>query len=86
MRELIGEMPWQVMLALIAVAGLAGYAVDCWWREWKPCWCCKGSAKHYRDDGKVFRDCWVCRRSPGRKLRIGRRVWNRFAKVRKAAS
>ncbi|MEV5629209.1 hypothetical protein [Micromonospora tulbaghiae] len=86
MRDLIASTPGWVMVALAAVVFIAVKVASWRWRPWAPCWCCKGTGKHYRDDGKVFRDCWWCRRSPGRRLRIGRRVWNRFAKVRKAAS
>lgn len=68
---------WGLLAAIVAVRGV-WYALSCWWRPLKPCWCCKGQAVHMRKDGKVFRQCWVCRRSPGRRWRIGRRVWNFF--------
>ena len=86
MRDLIGKMPGQVMLGLILLVALAGYLAGCWWREWKHCRCCKGTGRHYRKDGKAFRDCWWCRRTPGRRVRVGRRVLNRFGKGRRASA
>ena len=73
------------MVALVLLAWALGYVVACCWMQFGHCWCCKGRGRHYRKDGKVFRDCHWCRGS-GRRLRVGRRVWNRFAKLRKAAS
>lgn len=84
MRELIARTSWPVMVALVVAGRAAVYVAECCWWQFGKCWCCKGRARHYRDDGKVFRDCRWCRGS-GRRLRIGRKVWNRFAKVRKAS-
>ncbi|MEV1331103.1 hypothetical protein AB0J20_16175 [Micromonospora costi] len=84
MRHLIAATP-PVVMGLLVLAGWATYYVAecCWWQFGK-CWCCKGRGRHHRKDGKVFRDCHWCRGS-GRRLRVGRRVWNRFAKVRNAS-
>lgn len=54
------------------------YALACWWRPLAHCRCCKGSGRHYRKGGKYFRDCWWCRKTPGRRWRLGRRIWNFF--------
>jgi hypothetical protein len=62
---------------------VAGYGLACWWRPYADCWCCKGVGKHYREkDGKrmkTFRKCRWCRGTSAR-LRIGRRVYNYYAK------
>ncbi|HEY9370479.1 hypothetical protein [Streptomyces sp.] len=76
--------PWKFTLGLLAVLTIIK-AAQWLWRPFAHCWCCKGSGRHSRKDGKVFRDCRWCRGS-GRRLRVGRRVWNRFARVRKASA
>lgn len=74
-RRSVMRTLWAV-LWLSFVAAL--YAGSCWWFPYAPCWCCDGKGRHYRKDGKVLRDCkWVCKGS-GRRLRIGRRLWNRY--------
>lgn len=80
-----GGLPWWAWIALGLVGWGLYYIAACRWRPWAHCFCCKGTGRHYRKDGRVFRDCWWCRRTPSRRLRIGRRVWNRFAKLRDAA-
>jgi hypothetical protein len=55
----------------------ATYAGSCWWYPLGHCWCCSGSGRHSRKDGKVFRPCRWCKGS-GRRWRIGRRIWNHF--------
>lgn len=67
-------------LVLAGCAWAVCYAGSCWWFPFGRCWCCKGRGAHKRRDGKVFRDCrhllgWGCGGS-GRRLRIGRRVYN----------
>ena len=66
-------------LAGIGIALLCGliYAGSCWWYPLGHCWCCKGSGRHAREDGKVYRPCWWCK-GTGRRWRIGRRIWNYF--------
>ena len=68
-------------LALL-FAGL--YIAECAWWPFAKCWCCKGSGKHSREDGQVWRTCRWCKGS-GDRLRVGRRIWNRFARVRASA-
>lgn len=66
---------WLPLVGVFVVAP-ACYAASCaWWPHGK-CWCCGGAGRHFRGDGRVFRDCRVCRGS-GRRLRMGRRVWNK---------
>jgi hypothetical protein len=60
----------------LAVALAVGYAIECRWFPYTKCGCCKGSGKHHRADGKVFRDCWWCTGS-GRRRRLGRWLLDR---------
>lgn len=76
-------MPWGWLVVFLAVAGLL-YLAACRWRPFARCWCCKGTGRHARSDGKVWRTCRLCK-ATGTRLRVGRRVWNRFARVRDAA-
>jgi hypothetical protein len=66
-----------LMIAGVVAVVIGWYALGCWWRPLAYCSCCKGSGRHARKDGKVFRNCWWCKGS-GRRWRIGRRVWNFF--------
>ena len=73
------------LIVIAAIAGWAGiYAFSCWRWPLGYCWCCSGTGRHSRKDGKVFRECagWRCWpgscRGSGRRWRIGRRVWNFF--------
>lgn len=87
-------LAWVALAAALAVV----YVASCWWWPFTDCGCCGGRGTHSREQkGKtkrkrVFRDCrgWRCWprgcRGAGRKLRIGRRVWNRFASIRDRAS
>lgn len=68
----------------IAVALILVYICSCTFWPFRPCWCCRGSGKHHRGDGKVFKDCRWCKGS-GRRLRIGRRIWNHGQRRRAAA-
>lgn len=65
-------IPWWVKGLGLAVLLAVVYRVECWWRPWAPCWCCKGDARHWRSDGKTFRDCWWCR-GTGRRRRVAAR-------------
>ena len=71
-----------------AIAGVvllgAGYVLSCWWWPFTACPRCEGGKK-YGSGRKVWRDCRRCRGS-GRRLRVGRRVWNYYAARRKQAS
>jgi hypothetical protein len=61
------------------------YVGGCAWWPFANCWCCDGSGRHSRKDGKVFRNCWWCK-GTGRRLRIGRRIWNQIRSVQRDAS
>ncbi|MEU4570756.1 hypothetical protein [Micromonospora sp. NPDC023956] len=73
----------------IAVGVLAAwaltYALSCWIRPFRDCWVCDGKAHHRSAaNRKLSRPCRWCK-ATGKRLRIGRRVWNRFARIRNAA-
>jgi hypothetical protein len=53
------------------------YALSCWVWPIRRCWVCKGTGAHQRADRAVRRPCRWCRGSGGR-LRIGRRLYNRW--------
>lgn len=62
------------------------YAGECWWFPFGRCRCpfgCEGG-RHYSKDRKHSRDCAWCG-GHGRRLRVGRRVWNYFADRRRDA-
>lgn len=65
---------WTVLVGLLAAALLA-YAASCAWWPFGKCGKCKGNGRLARSDGKVFRLCPRCG-ATGRRLRIGRRLWN----------
>jgi hypothetical protein len=76
-------VPWGwLLLALVVWTGW--YLASCAWFPFARCWSCDGAGRKSRKDGKVWRNCRRCRAS-GKRLRVGRRVWNRFANVRKEA-
>jgi hypothetical protein len=57
---------------------LVWYVAECAWWPFARCWCCKdGTGKHFRDDGKVWRNCWWCSGS-GKRKRVGRKLWDRL--------
>jgi hypothetical protein len=69
---------------LAAAAAAAIYAGSCWWFPFGRCICCGGKGAHYRKDGKVFRTCkWWCKGS-GKRIRLGRRVYNAVERKVKA--
>lgn len=54
------------------------YAVSCAVWPFARCWVCHGQAHHSpRGNHRISRPCRWCKAS-GRRLRIGRRVWNRL--------
>ncbi|MEV1331510.1 hypothetical protein AB0J20_18255 [Micromonospora costi] len=69
----------------IAAAVLLGYALSCAVRPYRDCWLCNGKG-HHRSKGnrKLSRPCRWCRAS-GKRLRFGRRAWNRARRVHRAA-
>jgi hypothetical protein len=78
---------------IVATAGLvlAGwYALSCWLWPMRDCWVCRGTGHHRPTDsngrrGRVSRPCRWCKAS-GKRLRIGRRMWNRARRHARQAS
>ncbi len=62
-------------LAVLVIGLGLVYAVECWVFPFAFCSKCKGAGKVVGPGGKIFRNCWWCRGS-GRRIRIGRRVFN----------
>lgn len=65
----------------IAAAAVLYYASSCLF--WPYAWClrCKGKGRFPAWWGGGFRHCGWCGGS-GKRLRVGRWVWNRYAKLR----
>jgi len=70
-----GLPPGSGSVALLVFAATLVYVISCTWWPLARCHCCKGTGRHARKDGKVFRPCRWCR-STGRRWRIGRRIYN----------
>lgn len=68
------------------IAALAlHYAVSCFIRPYRDCWVCSGQAHHRsKSNRRLSRPCRWCRAS-GKRLRIGRRLYNRAIRTRRAA-
>lgn len=64
-------------LALLALAGLAGYLVACAVWPFRSCARCSGTGKRRSPTGKAWRPCGRCS-GTGRKIRAGRRVAELF--------
>jgi hypothetical protein len=79
------SVPAWLALTGLAVAAALAYACSCWWFPYAACWCCHGDGKHQREDRKVHRLCRWCA-GTGRRLRIGRRVYNHYARLRTGAT
>lgn len=79
-----GALPWG-WITLFALAASVVYACACWWRPFAHCHCCSGTGRHYNKKRTTFRDCWWCDHT-GRRLRLGRKVYNAFNTVRRDAS
>lgn len=69
-------------LAATATAAvvLTGYLVACWMWPFAACMRCKGEGKFKSPWGGSWRKCRRCRGS-GERLRVGRRLWNAWAKT-----
>lgn len=69
----------------IALVVLTGYALSCAVRPYRDCWLCDGKAHHRsKRNPKLSRPCRWCR-STGKRLRLGRRLWNRARRVHRDA-
>lgn len=61
----------------VALVALLAYAVSCAVWPFARCWVCDGRGHHSpRGNARISRPCRWCK-AAGRRLRIGRRVWNR---------
>lgn len=81
-----GHVPGWLVATLTVIVAVGVYVLSCWWWPFARCWCCDGKAHHSpKDNSRISRPCRWCR-GTGKRLRLGRRVWNRFAKIRKAAN
>jgi hypothetical protein len=62
------------------------YPVSCWVRPMRDCWCCKGTGHHRAEKNrKLSRPCRWCGQT-GKRMRIGRRMWNRARRVHREAN
>lgn len=67
-----------LVAAGLAVAVLAAYALSCWLWPFRDCSVCRGAGVHRSDGSRsLSRPCWWCK-GGGKKLRYGRRLWNRW--------
>lgn len=73
-------------LALFVFTAIVIYAGSCWMFPFARCrWRrCEGG-RRYRSDQKVWRDCRWCK-GAGRRLRIGRRIFNAIQRRRRAGT
>lgn len=77
-----GRQGWAVLAGVAIVLLFVAQAV-LW--PYGFCWVCKGSGRWYRNKArKSFRDCWWCH-GAGKRLRVVRRIYNRFHTVEKKA-
>ncbi|XTZ17023.1 hypothetical protein ACQSSU_06500 [Micromonospora echinospora] len=61
----------------ILLAAALAYAVSCAVWPFARCWVCDGKAHHTpKGNTRISRPCRWCK-ATGKRLRIGRRVWNR---------
>ena len=51
-------------------AAVVAYVATCWWWPFAFCACCRGKGKHFRKDGRAFRDGGWCA-GRGRRFRVG---------------
>lgn len=74
------------MRALIAattttLAALLAYPISCAIRPYRDCWLCKGAGHHRAAHNRALsRPCRWCK-ATGKRLRIGRRMWNRARRL-----
>lgn len=61
------------------------YAGSCIVWPFARCWCCSGRGFHSpKNNRRISRGCRWCDRT-GKRLRIGRRLWNRARRVHREA-
>lgn len=70
----------------LILAVLLVYAVSCAVRPFRDCWVCDGKAHHRsKRNAKLSRPCRWCK-ATGKRLRFGRRLWNRARRIHRAAN
>jgi len=70
----------------IALVVVLAYVGSCIVRPFRDCWLCNGNGHHRsRSNRKLSRPCRWCR-SSGKRLRAGRRLWNRARRIHREAS
>lgn len=73
------------VIALIVLALVLRYVVSCIAWSFRDCRVCKGKGNHRPWwNRKLSRPCSWCGQT-GKRQRYGRRIWNHFAKARKAS-
>jgi hypothetical protein len=66
-----------VIWTAMAVVAVCWYPVSCAFHPYRDCGVCSGTGSHRRhDDRSLSRPCWWCK-GAGKRLRWGRRLWNR---------
>lgn len=67
---------------LATIVAAAGYAISCAFWPFAACLSCRGDGVKRSPTGRSWRTCKRCKGS-GARLRIGRRVWNRWQGVKR---
>lgn len=80
-----GLPPGTGYVVLLLLAGVLWYLASCAWWPFARCLSCKGTGRHSRKDRKVWRICRRCGGN-GRRLRIGRRIFNWSADRKRSGS
>lgn len=75
---------WIVKAGGAAVFLLALYAAECWLWPYAKCGWCNGTGRRESPDGKHWGPCRHCKER-GRRIRIGRWLFNWFAGRRRKA-
>lgn len=76
-------MPPPLILALVGVAAVAGYAAECWIWPLGRCRRCDGRGTHQAWWGvQAWRTCRRCN-GRGKRFRLGRRIFNYLLRLRK---
>ncbi len=69
------------VLAIAAIVLVLGYSLSCWLFPFTDCRSCRGRGIFRSALFGAIRDCRRCQ-GTGRILRIGRRLYNRFSRIR----
>lgn len=75
---------WLWLAAGLAV-WFAGYGVACLIWPYRACRVCSGMGRRPSPSGRAFRVCWWCK-GTGRRLRLGRWIYNHWAGLRRDAN